>query len=62
MSYNILAQELLESHQYLYHNHEPSALKWGHRKQILLSEIQEANADVCINHTHKLAVFSLMPL
>ncbi|XP_023722576.1 protein angel homolog 2 isoform X2 [Cryptotermes secundus] len=46
MSYNILAQELLESHQYLYQWHEPSALKWRHRKQILLSEIQEANADI----------------
>lgn len=46
MSYNILAQELLESHRYLYHRHEPSALKWEHRKQILFSEIQEANADI----------------
>jgi protein angel len=64
MSYNILAQELLESHLYLYDKHESSALKWGHRKEILLSEIREANADVRIDplHTRRFSDFSHMPL
>jgi hypothetical protein len=66
MSYNILAQELLESHQYLYNKHESAALKWTHRKQILLREIEEANADVCIDpprihmHARKNSQFSLL--
>ena len=52
MSYNVLSQDLLQSHRYLYHKHKASALKWKHRSHILYSEIQEANADVCIDHTH----------
>jgi hypothetical protein len=52
MSYNVLSQDLLQSHQYLYHKHKERALKWKHRRRILYSEIQEANADVCIDHTH----------
>ena len=52
MSYNVLSQDLLQSHQYLYFKHKASALKWKRRSRILYSEIQEANADVCIDHTH----------
>jgi protein angel len=51
MSYNVLAHDLLQSHPYLYYKHQPDALEWKHRSQILLSEIQEANADVRIDHT-----------
>lgn len=46
MSYNVLSQDLLESHRYLYHKHKARALKWKHRSHILYSEIQEANADI----------------
>jgi mRNA deadenylase 3'-5' endonuclease subunit Ccr4 len=52
MSYNVLSQDLLQSHQYLYHKHKARALKWKRRSHVLYSEIQEANADVCIDHTH----------
>jgi len=52
MSYNVLSQDLLQSHRYLYYKHKARALKWMHRSHILYSEIQEANADVCIDHTH----------
>jgi mRNA deadenylase 3'-5' endonuclease subunit Ccr4 len=51
MSYNVLSQDLLQSHRYLYQNNKASALKWKHRSHILYSEIQEANADVRIDHT-----------
>jgi len=52
MSYNVLSQDLLQGHRYLYLKHKARALKWKHRSHILYSEIQEANADVCIDHTH----------
>jgi protein angel len=52
MSYNVLSQDLLQSHRYLYFKHKASALKWKRRSHILYAEIQQANADVCIDHTH----------
>jgi len=39
LSYNILAQNLLESHMYLYDRHDRRALTWKHRKSRLQQEI-----------------------
>lgn len=46
MSYNVLAQRLLEDHIYLYRKHDPEALSWENRSKTLLAEIQEADPDI----------------
>ncbi|XP_031339569.1 protein angel isoform X2 [Photinus pyralis] len=46
MSYNVLAQELLESHPFLYTYHNPNALKWDQRWYSILGEIKFHNADI----------------
>ncbi|KAJ9580099.1 hypothetical protein L9F63_004241, partial [Diploptera punctata] len=46
MSYNVLAQDLLESHPYLYRKHRRQALMWEYRSHLLLKDIQEANPDI----------------
>ncbi|XP_074111947.1 protein angel isoform X1 [Cotesia typhae] len=49
LSFNILAQNLLESHNYLYENHHEVALKWDVRKLLVQKEILESEANViCI--------------
>jgi protein angel len=48
LSFNILAQNLLEDHSYLYINHNKKALNWKIRKQLLLQEITDAEANVHI--------------
>ncbi|XP_034941904.1 protein angel isoform X2 [Chelonus insularis] len=49
LSYNILAQNLLETHSYLYRYHHPGALDWNIRKPLIQKEILEAEANViCI--------------
>lgn len=39
MSYNLLAQDLLDLHRYLYFNHDPNALHWPQRYKLLLRDI-----------------------
>lgn len=56
LSFNILAQNLLETHSYLYKNHDPAALSWMTRKPLVLQEIFEAEANVCI-YTYQMYVF-----
>ncbi|XP_058790822.1 protein angel-like [Phymastichus coffea] len=46
LSFNILAQDLLETHSYLYRTHDKKALPWEHRKPLLMEEILELNAHV----------------
>lgn len=46
MSYNILAQELLTNHSYLYKTHKPKALLWETRWKNLLYEIRIIQPDV----------------
>ncbi|KAF2884054.1 hypothetical protein ILUMI_22119 [Ignelater luminosus] len=46
MSYNVLAQELLTEHSYLYRGHHPKALLWEQRWTNLLAEIKQHNADI----------------
>ncbi|XP_065205235.1 protein angel homolog 2 isoform X2 [Planococcus citri] len=46
LSYNILSQNLLEMHPHLYKNHDERYLDWEYRKEALLKEFQEFDADV----------------
>ncbi|KAG7188904.1 hypothetical protein KM043_008509 [Ampulex compressa] len=46
LSFNILAQNLLESYPYLYKKHDKQALAWHVRKELLLEEILQAQANV----------------
>lgn len=48
MSYNVLAQALLEQHPYLYVQHDKNALDWDIRWNNLLNEIKKFSPDVCI--------------
>lgn len=50
MSYNVLAQELLEKHPYLYKRHNPNALDWESRWNNILKEIRICNPDVSISY------------
>ncbi|XP_011867109.1 PREDICTED: protein angel isoform X2 [Vollenhovia emeryi] len=46
LSFNILAQNLLEDHSYLYMDHNKKALNWKTRKPLVIQEIFEAEANV----------------
>ncbi|XP_024882164.1 protein angel-like isoform X1 [Temnothorax curvispinosus] len=46
LSFNILAQNLLEDHSYLYMGHNKKALNWKTRKPLVIQEIFEAEANV----------------
>lgn len=46
LSFNILAQHLLESYPYLYKHHDKRALPWEIRRPLLVQEILEAEANV----------------
>ena len=48
LSFNILAQNLLESNMYLYKNHDKKYLPWENRKPLIIEEILEADAHVNI--------------
>jgi mRNA deadenylase 3'-5' endonuclease subunit Ccr4 len=44
MTYNVLAQSLIDKNMHLYRNTE--ALCWESRRQLLLRELREARADI----------------
>lgn len=46
MSYNVLAQSLLEEHSHLYRRNDERALEWKVRSKVLWKEIIEADADI----------------
>ncbi|XP_050080550.1 protein angel [Anopheles maculipalpis] len=46
MNYNILAQDLLDSHAQLYSQHDPQALPWKERSKRLTAEIETINPDI----------------
>lgn len=46
MSYNILAQDLLEMHEDLYEQHDQVTLSWPHRYDRLLAEINLVRPDI----------------
>ena len=57
MSYNILAQDLLEDHPYLYEDRGDNALSWDYRRHRLVQEIKFHQADV----TYRLAHWERLP-
>ncbi|XP_054261476.1 uncharacterized protein LOC128985707 isoform X2 [Macrosteles quadrilineatus] len=46
MSYNVLAQTLLEGHMYLYKNHDRRALGWARRWGLIYEEIKDENPEI----------------
>lgn len=46
LSYNVLAQDLLERNAFLYDWSNVQVLNWEYRRNLLLNEIKEINADV----------------
>lgn len=46
MSYNILAQDLLEAHSNLYQECDAASLKWNHRLRCLKCEIESIKPDI----------------
>uniref|UniRef100_A0A182SWZ4 Endo/exonuclease/phosphatase domain-containing protein n=1 Tax=Anopheles maculatus TaxID=74869 RepID=A0A182SWZ4_9DIPT len=46
MNYNILAQDLLDSHAQLYSEHDPEALPWKKRSKRLTAEIANIDPDI----------------
>lgn len=46
LSYNVLAQHLLEEHTYLYRKADPEALDWNSRAERILREVRDNQADV----------------
>ncbi|XP_025423076.1 protein angel homolog 2-like isoform X4 [Sipha flava] len=46
LSYNVLAQDLLEKNAFLYDWSNVKVLNWDFRKNLLLNEIKEINADI----------------
>ncbi|XP_054758783.2 protein angel homolog 2-like isoform X2 [Lytechinus pictus] len=46
VSYNVLAQGLLDTNYYLYRHCDQDILLWNHRRQRILEEIQKADADI----------------
>lgn len=61
LSYNILAQNLLNMHPHLYENHDKRYLDWEYRKQALLKEFQQFDPDV-ISFTRFLILTNVNPL
>ncbi|XP_060070892.1 protein angel homolog 2-like isoform X2 [Ylistrum balloti] len=62
MSYNVLAQNLLEDNMYLYYKSEEKYLQWNYRKHLLLREIQEHLPDILclqeVNEEHYKSFFT----
>lgn len=54
LNYNILSQQLLEMHSYLYNNHANQALHWNQRFHNLVGEILHNQPDIlcCQVKTH----------
>ncbi|CAH1102345.1 unnamed protein product [Psylliodes chrysocephalus] len=63
MSYNVLAQDLLEQHPYLYRNHDEASLAWPIRWKNLFKEISKMKPDIlCLQEVQKshLSDYSLL--
>lgn len=46
LSYNLLAQDLITKNLYLYSDAAPELLEWDFRKNNLLKDLTDSNADV----------------
>lgn len=54
MSYNVLAQHLINIHPKLYANHHPRHLDWPHRFDCILRHVRHAQPDVlCLQEVQK---------
>lgn len=54
MSYNVLAQDLIEKHPHLYRNHHHNNLRWDLRFQRLLRNISDVKPTVlCLQEVQK---------
>ncbi len=49
VTYNLLAQDLIDKNMHLYNERDPEHLKWDFRKENLLKELIESGADVRCN-------------
>jgi len=48
-SYNVLAQNLLEEHYYLYRHCAQQHLDWSYRRQNIMKQLNKHNPDVCLH-------------
>jgi mRNA deadenylase 3'-5' endonuclease subunit Ccr4 len=48
VSYNLLAQDLLDSNEYLYTHCPQEQLAWDYRKDNLLDDLKQSSADVSV--------------
>lgn len=48
LSYNILSQQLLEFHSYLYRDHQHFDLRWDRRFYNLVGEVFRLQPDICL--------------
>lgn len=54
MSYNVLAQDLIEKHPYLYKKHEENSLRWELRFQRLMKNISDVHPTIlCLQEVQK---------
>ncbi|XP_067001650.1 protein angel homolog 2 isoform X2 [Anabrus simplex] len=54
LSYNVLSQSIMEDHPELYMAHDPRALNWDYRSQLLMKEFKKFNADImCLQEVQK---------
>ncbi|CAH1982194.1 unnamed protein product [Acanthoscelides obtectus] len=64
MSYNVLAQDLLQWHPHLYKHHNPKYLTWEKRWRNLMTEIQEIDPDIIclqeVQESHLKTYYSLL--
>ncbi|XP_044749357.1 protein angel homolog 2-like isoform X2 [Coccinella septempunctata] len=64
MSYNVLAQDLVQNHEYLYREHNKQALQWEVRWLNILKEIGDANPDIIcfqeVQESHITNYFSVL--
>lgn len=63
LNYNILSQQLLETHSYLYQEHSSNALRWNQRFYLLVGEILHNNPDIlCCQVSFAQFVYTFLPL
>jgi hypothetical protein len=60
LNYNILSQQLLECHNYLYQEHQNNALRWNQRFYNLVGEIFRIKPDLCMFQVSIIRLFLLI--
>jgi mRNA deadenylase 3'-5' endonuclease subunit Ccr4 len=60
LNYNILSQQLLEQHSYLYQEHQKNALRWNHRFYNIVGEIFRIQPDLCMFQVSIYNLFNLL--